>query len=394
MEQRDEMMVEDVNTDGGAWAIGRVGAVNEYFSGEVFTPPRSFWFDRTKVLFRAHIGGAQANVRFYLYRTAAGLPTGSYLLRTREYTPAEMTAVPGGLPGWFYVYFEGRYLVSNGITYIITCETVAPSAPNNYYLWSAQNVGVGGLSTIRFGAGHPPPLPWINQPVWSTIMEVFGIFFPGQLMMRIWNNDTAAHNARLECNEYVQDLTWIFRIPRDALNAELHLDLYDSVATRFIRVRIQQVGGNWAPEYYDGAWLRSNINFNDETEWHEIRLFIHNGNSPTPNRVEMFQDGFKLWETGGVLSNVIGSELLKDIADSILSYHVLRVVNGTAANYFDVHGLVIKEWADMDTYLTNISEDCPFSQVRQFRVVPGVRVELEDLSLTVIPVYIDDIYSP
>jgi len=112
---------------------------------------------------------APANIICYLYDTVAGLPVGAPIAQTNQLA---FGAVGAG--AWNRFTFVAPYTLVNNTTYFVSVETVAPSAPNNYYDISTDpgNPYANGSAFVMFAPLYPPALPWVIAPGIDLLMKL------------------------------------------------------------------------------------------------------------------------------------------------------------------------------------------------------------------------------
>jgi len=357
IQQRDEILIIPGLATAGFWAIGDIPGPQLVTVTQSFTPVNSF--PLTHIYFRClGIVGAPNNILFQLYDNsgAAGAP-GNLLSSSEILTAVQVAAIPGGLPGWVRFDFPSPYRCAAGVTYHLQGFTATTGAPNNYYQWSSDNTNpyAGGTAWTFIGAG-----PWVQQAAWDNECKICGEIIENKLMMELTHQSSALHDGKLQSNDFVQEIGLIFRISKyNTVGANLVWYIRDALGQIICRVRALDAD----VEFWTGAAWITAAGILTYEEWHMIRLFIHNGNSPDSNRVELLVDGFKYWLNAGVLTNVVGTELAKEINDIIPYEHWFLTAGTNAGDYWYIDSVISKDWADMIDHQSKTGNLVPYSQI-------------------------------
>lgn len=188
--------------------------------------------------------------------------------------------------------------------------------------------------------------------------------------LRMNHNSSATHRTRIESNAFVQEVTVLIYVPSGTPHgAKWRIRMRDAAGTNMCGMAVgTNAGGLLTPWYNGGAtaaiW-KTAVDTISEDAFHELKCYIHNANSPTPDRVEFFFDGYKVWydevATNYVRDKTKTEELKKAGAlGNELSYIDIVSNNTAAGNYCLISGISIKEWADMNE---TSKDKFPFVQV-------------------------------
>ena len=178
-------------------------------------------------------------------------------------------------------------------------------------------------------------------------------FFNKYKCLKLEHNGSATHRTRMfNVNNLIQELIVLIRCPpTNTANSEFRINFRNSAGQIIGSIGTIKVGVNLYPQFYGatgGAWLRGTDTITEDA-WHELKVFIHNANSPTPNRLEFQFDGHKVWYSDPAIRYVRNKllwEEVKLVPNTNISYIDIETNGTTAGDYCHFSAFVIKEWAD------------------------------------------------
>lgn len=183
-------------------------------------------------------------------------------------------------------------------------------------------------------------------------------YFNKYTSIEMQHNSSATHRTRLpDVNDLTQVLTGLIRVDSGNANAsEFRVRARDTAGNVILGMGTTKTGGNVYPQFNGGTgggWVRGNDAITEDI-WHELRVFIHNDNSPTPNRIEFQFDGHTVWYDGGLnryTRDKTQDEEVKKV-NAKISYIDIVSSNTTDGDLGYWSAFVIKEWADQ-------ANECP-----------------------------------